>query len=75
MNLLELLKMIPVLFEIVRTIEKALPEGGKGKEKLQLVREMFENVFGDVQEMWPKIEKIIATIVNFLNLTGVFKKA
>ncbi len=75
MNLLQLLKIIPVLFEIIKSIEAALPEGGKGKEKLQLVRAFVENIFGDISEIWPNLEKIIATIVAFLNTTGVFKKS
>jgi len=75
MNLLQLLKIIPVLFEIIKSIEAALPEGGKGKEKLQLVRAFVENIFGDISEIWPNLEKIIATIVTFLNTTGVFKKS
>lgn len=75
MSLIELLRIIPILFEIIKAVEKALPEGGKGKEKLSLVREMIESVFGDLSELWPKLEKIIATIVAFLNNTGVFKKS
>ena len=75
MTLIQLLKIIPVLFEIIKAIEAALPEGGKGKEKLQLVRAFVENIFGDVAEVWPNLEKIITTIVTFLNTTGVFKKS
>ena len=75
MNLIQILKLIPVLFEIIKAVESALPEGGKGKEKLQLVRSFIEALFGDVAEMWPNIEKIITNIVAFLNATGVFKKS
>lgn len=74
MNYFELLKLVPILFDIIKAVEAALPESGKGKEKLQLVREVLQGLFGDLTDMWPKIEKVITTIVTFLNAMGVFRK-
>lgn len=66
--------LIPTLIEIVKTVEKLMPEGGRGKEKLAAVRAMVEGVYGDVSAAWPNIEGVITLFVRLANVTGVFRR-
>jgi hypothetical protein len=74
MKLIELIALIPELFKLIKAIEEALPEAGQGTQKLKLVREFMENLFENISDMWPKIERLVSIIVSFYNSTGVFKK-
>lgn len=69
------LTLIPTVIEIVKTVEKLMPEGGKGKEKIAAVRAMLEGVYGDISDKWPQIETVINLFVRLANLSGLFKKA
>ncbi len=70
-----ILQMIPALIEVIKAVESALPEGGKGKEKLALVKDMLSEAYGGINEVWPALEKIVARFVEFANAMGLFKKA
>jgi hypothetical protein len=71
---MQYLQIILVVFEIVKLVEKLLPEKGQGAEKLSLVRTMLEQAMGDVQALWPDIERIVALFVKLANIAGTFKK-
>jgi hypothetical protein len=47
---------------------------GKGKEKLSFVRTTIEDLYPQAVEIWPMIEKMIASAVSMYNATGTFKK-
>jgi hypothetical protein len=68
------LQILLTVFEIVKLVEKLMPEKGQGTEKLTLVRTMLEQAMGDVQALWPDIERIIALFVKLANIAGTFKK-
>lgn len=67
------LTLIPVIFEIVRLIEKLLPES-KGKEKFDAAFNVVEQVYGVVTDNKDAITKTINTTVALLNATGEFTK-
>lgn len=73
-TLLFIVQLIPALIEIIKAVESLLPEGGKGSEKLDLVRSILVRTYEGVTEYMPTIENVIAVIVEFANKTGVFKK-
>lgn len=66
--------LIPQIIEAVKTVEKLLPEGGRGKEKLAAVRAIVEGAYGDIAAAWPNIEVVIGLFVKFANASGLFKK-
>lgn len=62
--------LLPQVISLVKTVEKAMPEGGKGDQKLEMVREMLEKahvVAGGTKEeiakVWPIIDAAISGIV------------
>lgn len=74
-TLLIILQIFPLLLEVLRSVEKAIPEPGMGKEKLQLVEQTMTIAYDGVSEIWPTVQAIITKIVDVFNSTGVFKKA
>ena len=75
-----LLLILPAIIDAIRAIEAAVPVGGKGADKLQLLRELIAGVYdtaGDVgvafADLWPTIERTVASVVALFNKAGVFK--
>ncbi len=68
------IQMIPAIIEAVRKLEDVFPEGGKGKEKLALLKEMLSAAYDGLSNIWPAIETIVAAFVKFANTVGLFKK-
>lgn len=74
-NVLMILQLVPVLIEIIRTVESLFPQSGAGKEKLVLVREILTTAHEGITELWPSIEIIIEKVVAFANRIGAFTKS
>lgn len=84
MNFLQLMytltKLIPVLIEIIKSIEDAIPGQGQGEKKLMMVRVLLEQAWamsddfsGSFEKLWPGIKAIVATIVSIFNSDGTFE--
>lgn len=73
-KILAIAKLLPVLIEIIKAMEAAIPGSSKGEAKLAAVREILETVDATVGQLWPTIEKVIGVIVKVFNTTGVFQK-
>jgi hypothetical protein len=71
---MNILTAIPVVFEVVRSIEQLLPEG-KGKEKFDAAFAMFQQLYNDISVAVPVVTALINTAVALLNLKGEFKKS
>lgn len=67
-------QLVPALIALIKEIEGVIPQSGQGQAKLTAVREILEVSYDGVKELWPSIEKIITTLINLFNTTGVFKK-
>ena len=68
------LKLIPVILEIIKSIETQIPQSGKGKEKLEFVKNILTVTYPQVVDIWGMVEKIITSAVTLYNATGTFKK-
>ena len=71
-TLLLVIQLIPVLINLIKAIEEAIPEAGWGAEKLKAVKEILQTSYDGIAEIWPIIEKIIAIVVSLFNKTGKF---
>ncbi len=85
MGFIEMLKLIiglfPMLIQAIKAVESAIPESGKGREKLELIKnavqaayEASTSVASNFEVLWPALSKTINSIVNAFNKTGVFTK-
>lgn len=75
------LSLLPLILEVVRAIEAALPESGQGQTKLSLVRTAVESGYNaasdavvSFEKLWPALEKTITAVVGAFNAVGVFQK-
>ena len=71
---MQYLQMILTIIELVKIVEKMIPESGQGANKLTLVRQLAEQAIGDISAMWPQIEALVAAFVKLSNVAGSFKK-
>jgi len=75
------LNLLPTIIATIKAIEMAVPESGKGKEKLEIIKTTLENAYKaatDVtvkfETIWPVLSSMISAIVSLLNAAGIFKK-
>lgn len=84
-NFVQILKLVvmllPMIVEIVRAVELAMPEKGQGAAKLEAVRVMLQSVYSSTTEALPAFEQvwtaaqgIINATVAMYNAAGIFKK-
>ena len=73
-KILEVFKLIPVIIELIKAIEQAIPGESKGEAKLVAVREILEIMDVGTKNLWPQISLIISALVKTFNTTGVFSK-
>ena len=84
-NFIQIMKLVvmllPMIVEIVRAVETAMPEKGQGAAKLEAVRVMVESVYKVAsdsmpafEQVWAAAQGIVAATVSLYNATGVFKK-
>lgn len=73
-NLIMIIKLIPVIIELLKAIEAAIPEQGQGTAKLAAVRQILELTDSSIKEAWPMVQGVIEVLVKTFNTTGVFKK-
>ena len=52
---MQYLQIVLTIIEIVKIVEKMIPESGQGTNKLTLVRQLAEQAIGDISAMWPLI--------------------
>lgn len=77
-----LIQLYPMVVEIIEVVEKQFPEGGKGAEKLAIVKQLIAAAYeasDDIEDafdkVWPAIKRMIDTIVETYNSLGIFKKS
>jgi hypothetical protein len=75
------ISLMPVLIDAIKAAEEAIPGNGKGEQKLAMIRGIIEAAYSAAtdaettfDQVWPAIQKAVASIVTALNSTGVFKK-
>lgn len=76
-----ILTLLPLIIEVVKAIEVALPDGGKGEAKLALVRQAIEagygvatDTVGAFETVWPALERTVSAVVTLFNTAGAFRK-
>lgn len=68
------LKLIPLIIEVIKAIEAAIPGQGQGEAKLAAVRGILETADSTFNNSIPFIENIIKILVDLFNKTGTFNK-
>jgi hypothetical protein len=75
------IQLMPAAIDAIKAVEAAIPESGKGAEKLAMFRGVMQagfDLLGDLrqpfEQLWPSLEALASVIVKGLNSVGVFKK-
>lgn len=66
-KLLMIVQLIPMLIELIKSVEAAIPGQGKGEQKLAMIRQILEVTDDAVGQLWPTLEKVIAILVKTFN--------
>lgn len=73
--------LLPIVLQLVRQLEEALPTTGAGAAKLAQIKAILQQVFGTLsgltvtfEQVWPTVQALISGVVSAFNALGVFKK-
>jgi hypothetical protein len=73
-------QLAPLLPQIIQDVEKVLPEGGQGAQKLGMVRDTIEAAFSELEgievefaRVWTALQPIITRLVAIYNASGLFR--
>lgn len=86
MNFLEIIKLVlslfPLIIQVVQAIENAIPAGGNGAVKLDLIKTTLQSAYdasnksyGQFESIWPVLQGMVNGVVTAFNATGIFKKS
>lgn len=71
----------PVVVTFVENVENSLPAGTPGAQKLEIVKQYLQSLWGTLsgveatfEEVWPSIAALVGALVTAYNSLGVFKK-
>ena len=73
MNIFTIIRALPELIGIIKSIENEFP-AGTGVQKIEMVVDILKTVFGDIQKIEVQLRAIISIVVKYFNAVGVFKK-
>ena len=73
MNIFTIIRALPELIGIIKSIENEFP-AGTGAQKIEMVVDILKTVFGDIQEIEAQLRAIVSIVVKYFNAVGVFKK-
>jgi hypothetical protein len=83
-TLLSIIKLLPLLMQLVQTLEETLVQAGVGKAKLAIAEEVLTAAYdesGGIAKDMPKEKwltlatNLICKIVGVFNVHGIFKKS
>lgn len=73
MSIFTVIRALPELIGIVKSVENEFP-AGTGVQKIEMVVDILKTVFGDIQTIEAQLRAIISIVVKYFNAVGVFKK-
>ena len=71
MNIFAIIRALPELIGIIKSIENEFP-AGTGAQKIEMVVDILKAVFGDIQKIEAQLRAIISIVVKYFNAVGVF---
>lgn len=73
MNIFTIIRALPELIGIIKSIENEFP-AGTGVQKIEMVIDILKTVFGDIQKIEVQLRALVSIVVKYFNAVGVFKK-
>ncbi|GIU80196.1 MAG: hypothetical protein KatS3mg005_3434 [Bryobacteraceae bacterium] len=72
-KLIQVFTILPALIQAVRAAEDAVPVPKAGKEKLDLILGIIEDVVGAADDLKPVVARVVSRIVATFNALGLFR--
>lgn len=72
-KLIQVFTLLPALIQAIRAAEDAIPVPKAGKEKLELLLGVIEDVVGAADDLKPIVARVVARIVATFNSLGLFR--
>ena len=69
-----ILQLLPLLINVIKAVEAAIPAGGKGREKLEAIKGVLVASDSNVSSVWTTLEAVISVLVGLFNNTGAFTR-
>lgn len=76
-----IIQWTPVMIQIMKMVEEAIPGQGAGEQKLAAVRGILESIYAvsgkgiaTFAEIWPVLESTTVPLVKAFNATGIFAR-
>lgn len=76
-----LLELLPAIIDGIKALEKAMPEAGQGAAKLNALRALLQGAYetgehaaGAFEALWPTISRVVGSLVDTFNRSGMFKR-
>ena len=76
-----IITILPLIIDLIKALESALPQAGLGSDKLSVVRTVFESAYSvadetlpEIEKTWGIVQKVINAVVALFNKTGEFTK-
>lgn len=76
-----LIALLPLLIDVVRAVEAAIPASGQGSVKLALVKDILSagykaasDITVQFEALWPMLSAVIDAVVAGFNKAGSFSK-
>lgn len=73
--------LLPIVLQLVRQLEEALPTSGAGAAKLAQIKAILQQLFATLSgltvtfdQVWPTVQALITGVVGAFNALGVFRK-
>lgn len=74
-KLIQIFTLLPALIQAIRAAEDAIPLPRAGREKLELVLGIIDDVADATAELKPIVARIVARVVSTFNALGIFQRS
>lgn len=75
------LQLLPLIIEAIKAIEAAMPAGGNGAAKMEVIKttvqsamEVAKTTETTFEAVWPTISAMSSGVVSLFNAVGLFQK-
>jgi hypothetical protein len=72
-KLIQVFTMLPALIQAIRAAEDAIPLPKAGKEKLELILGIIDDVVGAADDLKPTVARVVSRVVTTFNALGLFR--
>jgi hypothetical protein len=74
-KLIQIFTLLPALIQAIRAAEESIPIPRAGKEKLELILGIIDDVADATSDLKPIVARVVARVVATFNVLGIFQRS